>query len=340
MALPPFPIGWYAIAFSRDLARGAVERRTFCGQSLVLFRTASGRAALVDAYCPHLGAHLGHGGSVEGEAIRCPFHGFCFDTDGRCVSTPYQRKLPPLRAHTWPMREHGGVILAWYHPERREPTWEVPELPDDGFGELRTHVFADLKSHPQETTENSVDLGHLSVVHGYRDVRVQKPLRTDGPYLTARYAMSRHNPFFPTLPPVKTEFEVHVHGLGYSYVSVHVPEQGLEGRHFVFCTPTEAGKVDLRLAIAQKIASPARIPKPLRWLPRRLAAELVGRLTMRAYINDVAQDFDIWQNKRYVQPPALADGDGPVGPYRKWCRQFYPAAVAPDGDGGELAASA
>jgi nitrite reductase/ring-hydroxylating ferredoxin subunit len=330
MALP-FPVGWYAIRFSHELAPGAVERVTFCGQSLVLFRTESGRAALVDAYCPHLGAHFGHGGTVEGEALRCPFHGFCFDTTGACVSTPYQKKLPPLRAHTWPLREHGGAILAWYHPAGHEPTWEVPELPDEGFGELRTHIFADLKSHPQETTENSVDLGHLSVVHGYKDVEMQKPLRTDGPYLTARYAMSRDNPFFPALsflppaPPVKAEFEVHVHGLGYSFIAVAVPDQGIEGRHFVYCTPTKAGFVDLRVAICQKVPSPAQVAWPLGWMPRRLAEELVGRLTMRAYVNDIAQDFDIWQNKRYIQPPALADGDGPVGPYRKWCKQFYPS---------------
>jgi hypothetical protein len=45
-------------------------------------------------------------------------------------------------------------------------------------------------------------------------------------------------------------------------------------------------------------------------------------------VHDVKQDFHIWQNKRYVHPPQLAVGDGPIGAYRRWCKQFYPSVDA------------
>ena len=64
---------------------------------------------------------------------------------------------------------------------------------------------------------------------------------------------------------------------------------------------------------------------PAKWLDR-----VIGPAMIRSYENDVHQDFDIWTNKRYVHPPALAEGDGPVGKYRRWARQFYPEMAAVD----------
>src|SRR5690242_16415474 len=98
----PFPSGWFCVAASADIAPSAIRTLTFMGQELVLFRTESGAIGLVDAYCPHLGAHMGHGGRVEGETLRCPFHGFCFERSGACV-TAYDRKAPAkVRVRSWP----------------------------------------------------------------------------------------------------------------------------------------------------------------------------------------------------------------------------------------------
>ena len=89
----PIPNGWFAVAFSRELVDGEVKRVRYFDEELVLFRTRSGRAAVLDAYCPHLGAHLAEGGRVIGESMRCPFHGWQYDGDGRL------RRDPLLRAH-------------------------------------------------------------------------------------------------------------------------------------------------------------------------------------------------------------------------------------------------
>lgn len=323
--LPPYPTGWFCLAFSDELPRGACMRATFFGTELVLFRGESGRAVAVDAYCPHMGAHMGYGGRVVGDTLRCPFHGFRFDGHGACVSTPYGKSPPKTKAQVWPTLERNGAVFTWYDEAGRAPQWDLPPVDFGGFEPLRYKVWPRLASHPQETTENSVDFGHLSVVHGYEEVTTLSPLRTEGPYLTATYGMKRRNPFLPTMAPVKASFEIHVHGLGYSYVHVLVPDQGIEGHHFVFPTPIEDGAIQLRAAVAVKAGPLGKVMKPLALLPRAVGMRIVSEMALKAYTDDIEQDFDIWENKRYIQPPALADGDGPVGPYRKWCKQFYPA---------------
>ncbi len=321
-----FPTGWYAVAFSRELARGAVVPTTFMGREHVVFRGESGDIAMLGAHCPHMGAHLGIGGRVDGDALRCPMHGFAFDGAGTCVATGYGTKPPPTCvANTTRVIEHGGVVLAYHGESGEAPAWEPPAPDLAGFTPLRTHVLRGVGTHPQETTENSVDLGHFSVVHRYHDVEMVEPLRTDGPYLTTRYRMKRRS-LVPGTRGVAAQFTVHVHGLGYSLVEVDVPSHGLQTRMYVLPTPTDGEHIDLRLASCVRAARGA-----LRLLPRWLLDGTVGRLVARNYLADVTQDLAIWENKTYVHPPRLADGDGPVGKYRVWTRQFYrePHLAAP-----------
>lgn len=315
-----FPTGWYAVAFSRELGRGAIVSTRFMGREYVVFRGQSGEVAMLGAHCPHMGAHLGVGGRVDGDAIRCPMHGFAFDRGGTCVATGYGTKPPPTcTARATRVIEHGGVVLA-YHDERGDaPSWQPPAPDFAGFTPLRTHVMRGVASHPQETTENSVDLGHFAAVHRYQDVEMLEPVRTDGPYLTTRYRMKRR-PFLPGTRAISAEFTVHVHGLGYSLVDVEVPSHGLHTRHYVLPTPTDGEHIDLRIASCVRA-----VRGPLRVLPRRVLEWLVGRMVQRHYLADVTQDLAIWENKAYVHPPRLAEGDGPVGRYRAWTRQFYPA---------------
>ncbi len=61
-----FPTGWFIVGFASDLAAGQVKRMHYFGQELVMFRTESGAVNVLDAYCLHLGANMGVGGTVEG----------------------------------------------------------------------------------------------------------------------------------------------------------------------------------------------------------------------------------------------------------------------------------
>jgi len=301
-----------------------VLARKLCGHDIVVFRTESGVPAIIDAHCPHMGANMGIGGRVEGEALRCPFHGFRFAPDGGCISTPYGTKIPPkCRVSAWYVREQNGVVLVWHHQRGHRPSFEIPTYELRGWLPLLTRVFT-LGTHPQETTENSVDLGHLTEVHNYRDLEILDPLTIDGPYLSVRYAMARSG--FGPLRQMQTraEFRIHVHGLGFSHVEVEVEAMGVQIRHWVLCTPTEGQQCELRVAGSVKLIDrPSRLSPMLSYGPRLAASKLIQRASFHEFCGDLSQDFDIWEHKRHVDLPTLAQGDGPVGRYRQWCRQFY-----------------
>jgi nitrite reductase/ring-hydroxylating ferredoxin subunit len=331
-----FPTGWYAVARSHELPRGGILARRYFGRELAVFRTESGRPGVLDAICPHMGAHLGFGSRVEGEAIRCAMHGFRYDAAGTCVSTPYAPKIPPAaRARSFHVRDRNGAVLVWYDDEGRPPGWEVPEIDVSGFAPALHRCFT-IHGHPQETTENAVDLGHLSEVHGYQEVETQSPLHVDGPLLSVRYGMTRPSPFARGRS-LRAEFDIRAYGLGASFVEVRVVGTGLHTHHFVFVTPIDGDRCDMRASMhTDRALRPAELHWALGLMPRGLAFPLVARLTFEGFLGDIQQDVRIWEHKRYVDPPALAQGDGPVGRFRNWARQFYPPAAhtSPPRDAG------
>ena len=85
------------------------------GQDFVLFRNADGSFGLLDRDCPHRGADLSFG-RAEGDGLRCPFHGWCFGTDGTLRSVPTS-DTPPTGPSTsvasWPCLERNGVVSVW-----------------------------------------------------------------------------------------------------------------------------------------------------------------------------------------------------------------------------------
>jgi hypothetical protein len=73
----------------------------------------------------------------------------------------------------------------------------------------------------------------------------------------------------------------------------------------------------------RKINPAASIHPLLGFLPGSLLSSMVSRIVHASLVHDANQDFVIWENKRYIHPPALAQGDGPIGKFRAWARQFY-----------------
>ena len=123
----------------------------------------------------------------------------------------------------------------------------MPRLEPDGWTQVRCRRFV-LRDHPQETTENSVDLGHFAIVHGYRNVRMLRDAVADGPYLSTAFFAEQP---LPSLLPWRTipfEFETHIFGLGYSLVDVRVLRPRLDLRLWVLPTPIDEQRLTLRLA--------------------------------------------------------------------------------------------
>jgi phenylpropionate dioxygenase-like ring-hydroxylating dioxygenase large terminal subunit len=241
----PRPTGWYAIGFSDDLRSGRVHSRVLFGERFATFRTAAGVAAVLHAVCPHLGADLSRG-RVCGERLVCPFHRFEYDREGHCVATPYAGRVPPkARVRALPVHERDGVVLAWWDELGRAPSWE-PEPPSmHGWTLPRGRCF-ELAAHPLSTSENSVDIGHFSTLHGFDRVEILTPIRTEGPYLTGSYEFG-HRVAGVVL---RNTFTVHLWGLGYSLVENRTHGLELNTRLWIFSTPTHPGRVELRVATA------------------------------------------------------------------------------------------
>ena len=315
---PSYPRGWFAVALTQDVGVGDVLTRKAFGQEVVVYRDGDGAARVVDPHCPHLGAHLGCGGSVVEGHLRCPFHGFRFDAAGDCVHIPSGPKIPPgLRLGTWPVREIDGAIFVWHDPGGRAPSFEIPSYFEargeaEQWSPMQWQVWDGLHAHPQETSENSVDLAHFSTVHGYTGMAIVDPLEVDGATLRISYTMQRDLTSVG-LPgqTVESIFRVRVHGLGYSVVEVSTPTFRTDFRTYVLCTPVDENTVVLRGG------------GTMQSLPDPTMHQMVSSLFFQGFVHDVEQDFAIWENKAYFPRPVLASTDGPIGAYRKYCRQFY-----------------
>ena len=116
------------------------------------------------------------------------------------------------------------------------------------------------------------------------------------------------------LTDVDFTFDTQIYGLGYSLVNVNVPRFRLVARLWVLPTPIDEERLTLRLAVRIK-----KWDSPL----GAFLNPLMARFMLVSLAKDAGQDFPIWENKRYTQPPTLARGDGPIGKYRQWAKQFY-----------------
>src|SRR5258705_13408054 len=101
-SFPEYPASWYLFCHTAELRKGPLSKRVL-GHDLVVFRTASGRVALLNARCSHLGANLGCG-RVVGESIQCPFHNWKYGADGRCTNVPGAGQIPSFaRQDSYPV---------------------------------------------------------------------------------------------------------------------------------------------------------------------------------------------------------------------------------------------
>src|ERR1700754_3311730 len=177
MAKPPLsmkPTGWFQVAWSDQVEVGAVHTMKYFDTELIAWRSESGRVTVMNAYCEHLGAHLGFGGHVEGEVIQCPFHGWQWNADGRNVCIPYEpRPNRGRRMRTYPVAERNQSIYIWHDVQRRDPFFEAPDVFasfEDGSSAAdyypQQRLFREtLGLHPQYVLENGVDFAHFKFVH-------------------------------------------------------------------------------------------------------------------------------------------------------------------------------
>lgn len=160
---------WQPVALADELAGDRpVKAVKLLGQDFVLFRDEQGRLGLLDRDCPHRGADLAMG-RLEDGGLRCPFHGWLFDTTGQCLETPAEpegsRMCTRIRQQSYPVVERSGIIFAYVGPG------DAPAFPAlDCFEAPDAYTFAFkglLECNWLQALEVGIDPAHASYLHRF-----------------------------------------------------------------------------------------------------------------------------------------------------------------------------
>lgn len=157
---------WHPVALSRDIDNQTAKPLRILGEDLTLYRGESGRPHLVGGRCAHRLTLL-HNGWVEGEEIRCIYHGWKYDGTGQCVQRPAEMdaRIPPFKISGHPVREYCGLIFA-YLGEKPVPEFDLPRK--EVLERTQGVIIARAEKWPCnwfQMIENSLDPTHLGFVH-------------------------------------------------------------------------------------------------------------------------------------------------------------------------------
>ncbi|MEH6568201.1 MAG: Rieske 2Fe-2S domain-containing protein [Halioglobus sp.] len=314
----PIPNGWHAMCWSHELHTGEVMPMEFCGEDLVLFRSRSGEARVLDAFCPHMGTHLGYGGRVIGDTVRCPYHAWQFDgATGECTHIPYCEEIPDrANLKAWHVRECNNLVYCWYHAEGAEPQWEVPVLeefngersgstnPED-WAEPVYWIF-DNPAHVQDGHENNLDPAHVYYLHGAQSVPLDAETykfvyQDDSPAMSAFCNDKLETPY----GPVDGESERVNWNIGLGAIR-------MRSEFFGFTVFFSTRPVNEKRSISYvQLTSTNNVIDAV-------GGEIIARFDM-----EIPKDVEIWTHKVYRDKPVLCQADRPLAEYRKWCKQFY-----------------
>jgi phthalate 4,5-dioxygenase len=161
---------WMPVLLSRDLSQpdSVPLRIRILGEDFLALRFSDGRVAVIEPHCPHRGANLFFGRN-EQCGIRCVYHGWKFDADGRCVDMPNapsgqaRAAQERIRLRSYPTQEWGDFVWTYFGPD------PAPELPQMEFALLPTaHRYVSKKLQEcnwAQSCEGGLDTAHFSFLH-------------------------------------------------------------------------------------------------------------------------------------------------------------------------------
>ena len=167
---------WMPFAAVDEMEATPVKAVRLLGEDLVLYKDLSGAYGLVDRHCPHRRADMSYG-FVEQCGIRCNYHGWRFDRDGRCLEQPFEdAALPEARFRdkvtiaAYPVEAKAGLLWAYLGPQPAPlvPNYE-PFLWPNGFKQI---VFAHVPCNWLQGQENSIDPVHFEWMHRNWSIRL------------------------------------------------------------------------------------------------------------------------------------------------------------------------
>jgi vanillate O-demethylase monooxygenase subunit len=157
---------WYVAAWDHELIDGKLLARTLLDKPIVLYKGDGGKAVALDDRCCHRGAKLSEG-RLEGDCVRCMYHGLKFDATGKCVQIPGQDNIPPkLGVRSYPVLERDHLVWIWMgDPAQADPSMilDCRYMRDAGW---RGHPgYLHYDANYLLIVDNLSDFAHLAFVH-------------------------------------------------------------------------------------------------------------------------------------------------------------------------------
>lgn len=155
------PDYWYPLAWSHEVKRGKTHGVTFAGEPIVLARTESGKVFALEDRCAHRQVPL-HQGVVDGESIRCGYHGWTYDCSGKCIDVPYLgRERLPNGVRSYPCREIEGLIFVFPGNAELADKRPLPAFGSVSDKKYKTRRFGrPVNCHYSFMHENLMDMNH------------------------------------------------------------------------------------------------------------------------------------------------------------------------------------
>ncbi|HET7342781.1 MAG TPA: Rieske 2Fe-2S domain-containing protein [Methylomirabilota bacterium] len=158
---------WQPVAFAREIVQ-TPRRVRVLGEDLVVFRDRAGRVGCLHLHCAHRGTSLEFGIPQE-RGLRCCYHGWVFDVDGRCLDTPGEPPGSRLKERVWqgayPTREFTGLIFAYLGPPELRPPFPRFDSYDVPGHALMPAARFTLPCSWLQVKDNSMDPVHTAFLH-------------------------------------------------------------------------------------------------------------------------------------------------------------------------------
>ncbi|MEI7949539.1 MAG: aromatic ring-hydroxylating dioxygenase subunit alpha [Gammaproteobacteria bacterium] len=173
---------WYVAAWSHEVPVGKLHGLTIIGQPVLIYRKHDGRLAAMADQCCHRHAPLSRG-RLEGDDVRCLYHGLKYDSTGRCIEIPGQDDIPErFCVRTYEVQEADGWIWVWMGEQASADHALIPSTtgPDDPRYHMRSGHL-DYQANYLLVNDNLTDFSHIAFVHensfarGTKDTAVLQP---------------------------------------------------------------------------------------------------------------------------------------------------------------------
>jgi 3-ketosteroid 9alpha-monooxygenase subunit A len=312
-----FPTGWFIVAESSELDKGPMAIRFF-GRDLALYRGESGNPVVLDAYCKHMGTHLTasdsamivkNGLQIEGDSIRCPYHGWRYNSAGDVDDIPYHDGPCPKSAsiRSYPVVDNMGCIMVWFDEDGAEPSYDAPFLQEwDNPQWIRWQLdhLGELDIHPQEVLDNMSDMRHLGPTHGApcqyfeNEAKGHIYIQRQGGPMQLYGGVMLYTTTWYTGPGILLSKQVWGDTVQYELIAN---------------TPVDDGRIKAWHACLVKASSDQPTAEDIE----------IAKQTQAGALEAFATDFQIWRYKQPAIKPMALKTDGPFKIGRKWYSQFY-----------------